>query len=242
MSEEIIITGKWSLQELDALLRGACMIAGTGRRIAFLSSHFVGIPYKENTLIGDIETPEVFVVDLESVDCFTFLEYIEAMRLAGSFSEFKGKLKRIRYQDAKVDYRKRNHFFTDWIEYNSVFAEDITTQAGCNKTAFIKKTLNIKEDGTYFLPGIAPRTRMIKYIPSEAIDAGMIEKLKTGDYIGIFSEKEGLDVSHVGIFINNKGEAVLRHASSEKTLRKVVDQGFMDYIKNKPGIVVLRHR
>lgn len=242
MSNEIIITSKWTLDALDSLLQKSSMIESVSSRIDFISGHFLGVPYKENTLIGSADTSEIFIINLESVDCFTFIEYIEAMRLSGSFAEFKQNLQRTRYQDADVDYQKRNHFFTDWGQYNSGFVEDITIQIGSNKTVLNEKALNLKEDRTYFLPGIITRKRVIRYIPSIAIDDDIIGKLKAGDYIGIYSDKAGLDVSHVGIFIQKANMAVLRHASSEKTVKRVIDQDFKKYIAGKPGIVVLRPR
>lgn len=240
MAKEIIITGRWTLDALDCLLQKSIMIDSIGSRIDFISGHLIGTPYKENTLMGSTDVPEIFIINLESIDCFTFIECVEAMRLSGSFADFKQKLQRIRYQDAEVDYKKRNHFFTDWAEYNPSFVQDVTAEAGGNGTSIAENVLNLKENGTCFLPDIAPRVRKVKYIPSAAIDEGVIAKLKTGDYIGIYSDKAGLDVSHVGIFIQKANMAVLRHASSEKTLRKVIDQDFKKYIADKPGIVVLR--
>jgi hypothetical protein len=64
--------------------------------------------------------------------------------------------------------------------------------------------------------------------------------LKTGDYIGIYSELDGLDVSHVGIFIRMGSSSFLRHASSKKEIRQVVDEAFMEDVRNKPGIIILR--
>ncbi len=242
MSKEIIITGKWDMKGLDSLLQDSCMISEPDEQIEFLSRQFLGIPYKENTLIGSMNTTEIFVINLESVDCLTFIEDIEAMRLSGSFAEIKSNLKKIRYRDAIVDYQNRNHFFTDWLEYNSEFVEDVTLKIGGGETIATEKMLNIKEDESYFLPGITPRFRKINYIPSAYLDDTLTAKLKTGDYIGIYSEQAGLDVSHVGIFVKSANIPVFRHASSERKHRYVIDQDFRRYISGKPGIVVLRPR
>jgi len=67
-----------------------------------------------------------------------------------------------------------------------------------------------------------------------------MDRLKTGDYAGIYSVTEGLDVSHVGIIIKKGDNIYLRHASSQKEIRKVVDQDFRKYIVGKPGIIILR--
>lgn len=238
--KEKIIMGPFLEKTLDLLLYQASEIRDIGMRIDFISEQFIGIKYKESTLIGDINTSEVFVINLEEVDCFTFLDYVEAMRLSDSFSKFKENLKKIRYKAEIVSFKNRNHFFTDWREFNSHIVSDVTKEIGCEKTVEIQKMINLKEDGTVFLEGIEPFQREIHYIPSEAIDACIIDRLKTGDYIGIYSHEKGLDVSHVGIIIKHRNEIYLRHASSEKGLRKVVDQEFVSYILNKPGIIVLR--
>lgn len=231
-----ILLGRWTEDKLDLIMREFSKIKEPGLRIEFISRQFLNIDYKESTLIGDVNTPEVFVINLEGVDCFTFIDYIEAMRLSGSFSEFKENLKKVRYR-GKVTYESRKHFFTDWLKFNTEFVMDVTEEIGGQKTKSVIKILNIREDGTYLLQGIRPVQREIKYIPSGAIDNSIINKLRTGDYAGIYSEKPGLDVSHVGIIIKDIN-AILRHASLNH--RKVVDQDFRDYISNKLGLIVLR--
>lgn len=242
MSKEIIITGRWDIKGLDTLLQESYKISEPDGQVEFLSGQFLGIPYKENTLIGSMDIAEIFVINLEALDCLTFLEYIEAMRLSSSFAEFKSNLRRIRYRDAIVDYQMREHFFTDWQEYNSEFVEDVTLQIGDRGTVIAEKMLNKKEDGSYFLPGIAPRLKKINYIPLVCIDDTLTARLKTGDYIGIYSEKAGLDVSHTGIFVKSANMPVLRHASSEQKHRYVIDHDFRQYISRKFGIVILRPR
>lgn len=232
--------GKWSVTRIDEMLSEASMIREAGPRIAFLSGHFLGTPYKGSTLIGGPDTPEVFVVDLAGFDCFTFIDCIEAMRPARSFLEFKQRLREIRYKDGIVTYVNRNHFFTDWREHNGRFVSDATAMIGAAKTRQSTKTLNMKPDGTLFLEGIAPRSRTVTYIPSGSICADILENIQNGDYVGIYTETDGLDVSHVGIAIRQNGTVYLRHASSVAASLKVIDQLFMKYIEEKPGIVVLR--
>lgn len=238
MSKEIIITGKWDLKALDTLIYKSWMMQEPDKQIAFLSGHFLEVQYKDHTLIGSVGTQELFVINLETVDCFTFIEYIEAMRLSNSFATFKDRLKRIRYQGGVVDYYRRNHFFTDWLEFNSEFVADITNKASGSKSVVKKKLLNLKEDGSYLLPGIEPRLREIRYIPSFLIDNAVLMRLNTGDYIGMYSNKTELDVSHVGILIKKPNKVVFIHASSE--YKRVIEQDFKQYIDDKPGIVVLR--
>ncbi|MBA4349404.1 MAG: DUF1460 domain-containing protein [Thermodesulfovibrio sp.] len=239
-TNESINLGKWTHEKLNSFLHKASGIKDTGKRMDFLSKRFLGTAYKESTLIGDINTPEIFVINLKGLDCFTFIDYIEAIRLSDSFNEFRENLKKVRYQHGKVAFKNRNHFFTNWIEYNSDTIFDVTGQIGGRKVKTVKKLLNKKEDGTRFISGIVPEKREIKYIPSDAVNGSIINKMKTGDYVGIYSDLQGLDVSHVGIFIRQRNKVYLRHASSLKKYRRVANEDFRRYIAGRSGILVLR--
>ena len=57
--------------------------------------------------------------------------------------------------------------------------------------------------------------------------------MRTGDYIGIYTPAEGLDVSHVGICIRRENRILLRHASS--IAQKVIDQDFKPLYRRKAG-------
>ncbi|MFO0753089.1 MAG: DUF1460 domain-containing protein [Thermodesulfovibrionales bacterium] len=234
--------GKWSEDRLDALLRAAAGISGAGRRIAFLSGSFLGAAYREATLSPPGAAAEELTINLEEMDCFTFIDSVEAMRLSSSFQEFARTLERVRYRAGLVSYASRNHFFTDWPESNAEHIADATPLIGERRTVTVQKRLNEREDGALLLPGIPTRDRTVSFIPSGAVDEGVVGALKTGDYLGIYSGAPELDVSHVGIFIRTESMICLRHASSAQGVRKVVDQDFRDYLRGKPGIVVLRPR
>jgi len=237
MREQINL-GKWTKDALELLLQESSSIHDIGKRIDFLSAKFLGSQYTEATLVGHANTPEVFVINLEGVDCFTFIDYIESMRISGSFPEFRENLRKIRYRSGNVIYENRNHFFTDWIEYNSDLIDDVTERVGKGKSAQVKKILNRKINGTCFIPGISFRERQIVYIPAENVDDAAMRNMKTGDYVGIYSEKPGLDVSHIGIVIKDASDVLFRHASTISM--KVVDEDFQKYLSGKPGIIVFR--
>lgn len=240
MHAKHIDLGKFTQDRLDRIIRNGSEIMDIANRIDFFSTQFLDIDYAESTLIGDKHTQEVFVINLSGVDCLTFVEYIEAMRLSDSFPAFESNLRKVRYKYGIVEFANRNHFFTDWIEQNAEFTDDITEDIGGENAAKVQKTLNEKENGSHFLSGIKPAQREIAYIPSNAIDDLVIDKLRTGDYIGIYSNVRGLDVSHVGIAVRKKNFVYLRHASSQKDFKKVIDQDFKKYIADKPGMLALR--
>ncbi len=235
-----IVLGRWTQDRLNNLMRESLDITDAGERIKFLSRFFLGVDYKGSTLIGDADSPEFFVINLDKVDCFTFIDYIEAMRISVSFPEFKENLQKVRYREGKIEFENRNHFFTDWIDFNDNLITDVTDQVSDQRAESITKTLNLKEDGSFFINGIQPRERKISYIPSDVLDERVISNLKTGDYAGIYSNFHGLDVSHVGIVIKEGNNIYIRHACSDKKHRKVLDQDLNEYMTHKPGLIVLR--
>lgn len=237
---KIINFGAWTQAGLEKMSARAAQIRSAGRKIEFISRQFLGVDYKERTLVGDEKTPEKLVVDFSGVDCFTYIDYVEAFRLSDSFLSFTNNLAHVRYRADIISYDHRNHFFTDWLDANRGFVEDVTQQIGGRHTLSSRKLLNRKEDGTVYLPGIEPVERTVYYIPTSAMNDSVIRKRRTGDYIGIYTDNHGLDVSHVGIFIRSKGRAYLRHASS--VYKKVVDQELTGYMRDKPGFLVLRPR
>jgi hypothetical protein len=237
---EVIKLGKWTEDSLTEIMTESSKLGSAGERIDFISGKFLGTPYVGSTLIGDINTPEVFTIDLEGMDCFTYIDYVEALSLSGSFPEFKDNLRKIRYLDGIVAFRNRNHFFSDWTLNNYVYVEDVTYAAGEKKAVEVSKNLNLKKDGTYYLPGIPVTNRTYYYIPSEALGPSVLSKLRTGDFVGIYTDKDGLDVSHTGIIIKKDGKVFLRHASSKEKNQKVVDEDLSVYMENKPGLVIYR--
>ncbi|HOJ43315.1 MAG TPA: DUF1460 domain-containing protein [Syntrophorhabdaceae bacterium] len=234
-----IVLGRWTEYAMDEIIKKARAIDNPGERVDFISGFFLNTSYKEHTLIGSKDTKEELTADLSAVDCFTFIDYVEAMRLSGSYSDFLEKLQRIRYRNKDVSFVCRNHFFTDWIENNYDFVDDVTSIIGKQRTKSIKKFLNEKEDGSLFLEGIQIKERNINYINIEDLRP-IKNRLKTGDYTGIYTSTPGLDVSHVGIIIKRENKLLFRHASSRPHVRMVIDEDLEQYLEDKEGIIVLR--
>ncbi|CAM4283838.1 DUF1460 domain-containing protein [Kerstersia similis] len=210
-----------------------------GERLAQVSSLFLGVPYLADTLVGSRDTREMLVADFNRVDCFTFIDYVEALSRATDSNDFLARLAAIRYADGTVDFRHRRHFFSDWAAVEPRNARDVTRELG-SITVSVDKVLNRKADGTEYLPGLGGTPRTIDYIPAAAIDEHVLEQLQTGDYVGAYTPLDGLDVTHVGIVIKAGGQVWFRNASSVQANRKVVDVPLREYMAAKPGMVVLR--
>ena len=213
--------------------------AGLSERSETVSRQFLGVPYGANTLIGSATEPEQLVVELQKVDCFTYADYVEALKRAKNREEFIDSLMEVRYKDGVVGFENRKHFFTDWSESTPAIATDVTTSLSTNSIQ-VTKNLNQKDSGGVYLPGLPIVPRTISYIPSQQVDSSVLGRLRTGDYIGAYAEDGGLDVTHIGIFIDTPDGPVIRNASSLRANNKVVDSPLLDYLQTVPGVVVLR--
>jgi len=233
---EVVRLGKWDSIDLGRMLHAAAAMSDVRERIEYISGQFLGVPYEEATLVGSFDVAEELVICLRAVDCFTYIDYVESMRLSPSFGGFKEQLRRVRYRQGVIAYTTRNHFFTDWVDSSRV--RDVSAEIGLSEARSVRKVLNSKGYGTLFLPGIPEKPRKVTFIPAQALDDEMMDRLHTGDYVGIYTEREGLDVSHVGLIVRRAGGVSFRHASS--TERMVIDQDFRRYLSERPGIVVLR--
>lgn len=236
MIESRINLGQWSRGEIEAMLTEGAALTDIGERIDVLSGRFLGVGYGESTLVGSTETREALVVNLHAVDCFTYLDYVEAMRLADSFTRFIDVLKQVRYRGGDVTYIARRHFFTDWLEAPRV--KDVTDRLAPDHVVTAEKTLNRKDAASLYLAGIEVVQRHVRYIPRHSMDERVLSALRTGDYVGIYAESPGLDVTHVGIAVRRRNRLLLRHASSASG--RVVEQDLAAYVRQTPGIIVVR--
>ena len=238
-AEQHVDLGKFTKGKISQIILQSSKYSASGAKINFISGHFIDVPYKPFSLIGDYKSKEVLTIDLAGVDCFTYLDYVDALRLSSDYSEFMDNLTRVRYKGKKVSYEARKHFFSDWPAYDPSRIMDVTQVVGGRSVVSAAKSLNKKGDALY-LNGIPVTARKVVYIPSDKLSKSVTSKLMTGDYVGIYSNQAGLDVSHAGILIKKGSKVYLRHASSKKNAQRVVDEELSGYLKDKPGIVVYR--
>ncbi len=250
---------------LDALLREACAMesdTGAQGRVARIARMFEGVPYKAGTL--EI-APEGIVVNLDSMDCTTFVETVAALAVTAderrdSWQDFVHNLGMLRYRGGKVDgYSSRLHYFSDWILDNSHRGNvvDVTGRMP-DQAAYQVKTIDfmsrhrdlypaLKDDAEYERlknAEIGYRNHRFPYIKSgsffrKSVAAG----LREGDIVALVSRKSGLDVSHVGIIVLVDGNPHLLHASSRHGKVLVDPLPLAEYLKKSRdalGIRVIR--
>ena len=179
-------------------VRNNASSAGLSERSETVSRQFLGVPYGANTLIGSANESEQLVVELQKVDCFTYADYVEALKQANDREEFIDRLIEVRYKEGVVGFQNRKHFFTDWSASAPAIATDITASLSANSIQSAKN-LNKKDSGGVYLPGLPVVPRTISYIPSQQIDSSVLGRLRTGDYIGAYPEDGGLDVTRMRV-------------------------------------------
>ncbi|MCX8033907.1 MAG: DUF1460 domain-containing protein [Thermodesulfovibrio sp.] len=204
-------------------------------KIVKISEFFINIPYNKGSISEIAEKEESLTIDFEGVDCMTFLEYVEALRLSYDYESFVNNLKWVRYYNGVIKFENRRHFFSDWDSIPTL--KNITSKIGEGAYKTTLKELNKRDNQKKWIEGLPIRLKKIAYIPQKSI-ANIIDKIDSVLYCGFYTLKEGLDVTHVGIIIKEKSSIIIRHASSIKG--KVVDEPFIDYTMDKDGIILYK--
>ena len=243
--QDSIRVEKW-LEEARSLPKDSC-------RTLHFAKQMLGTPYVAGTLDGHEE--EELVVNLNGVDCTTFVETVLALTLADkegkcNYEDFKEALKQIRYRGGMLDgYASRLHYFSDWIADNERmgFIKECTSESTFAQSQALwldfmsthpDSYLPMKKD-TSLVKEIALLEKKwqgvsVAYIPKNKLNASFDElKIKDGDILAITTNIKGLDVVHVGFAFWRGGKLHLLHASSNAM--KVIEdpQSLYDYSKNK---------
>lgn len=243
------------IEAIDGLLQ-----PDFGSTIVSVGKTFMKTPYVAKTLeIGDTET---LVVNLQGLDCTTFVENVLAFskllrQKDPSFNTFIKNLETIRYKDGELDgYASRLHYFSEWIANNAEkgILKDITGEIGGRE---ITKDINFMSTHRDLYPFLADDTNFDKikasenYLNSQAICVLAQDKIsenenliQSGDIIALATSINGLDVTHTGIATREKdGRIHLLHASTGSMEVEVSKKPLAEYlkgIKSNTGIMVAR--
>ncbi|HET8736100.1 MAG TPA: N-acetylmuramoyl-L-alanine amidase-like domain-containing protein [Pricia sp.] len=243
------------LIEIDGLLE-----IDFGETMVAVGKTFVGTPYVAKTLeIGDTET---LVINLQGLDCTTFVENVLAFSLMlengqSSFDDFTKTLETIRYKNGVLDgYASRLHYFSEWIANNEKkgLLKDITAEIGGME---ITKDINFMSTHRDLYPFLSDdenfgkikasetylNDKTLCILPQDQIAASE-HLIKTGDIIALTTSIDGLDITHTGIAIREKdGRIHLLHASTGSMEVEISELPLTDYlkkVKKNTGIMVAR--
>jgi hypothetical protein len=220
---------------------------------------FLGTPYAEKTL--ELPGDEPLVINLTGLDCTTYLETVVTLaRLAKlqkfTIADYEKELEYLRYRNGKrAHYPSRLHYFSEWIYNNESkgILGNITKSIGgeiyANRPGFMSANPQyypqlIDKDYVREIAGaeaqIAQNT--YHYIPKNAVREHE-QKILPGDLIAITIAMDNLDISHVGIAVEQDGRIHLMHASSVSRQVEISDKPLSEYLmenKSQSGIMVCR--
>ena len=230
-------------------------------------ARYVSRTLEPNPLPADLEKfVEPLVINLDSVDCTTFVEYVSAAVLGRTTITYEGDsilrrfVQALRYRDGKRgNYASRNHYFTDWIlngEEQGLMTEVTPSLTGAVQQ---KKAINYMSANKRYYPQLRESTKMMMdvreienylsmrftyYVPSTQISQ-CYDQLRHGDIVAFVSNTLGLDIQHVGFVWKPVGTKMPRllHASAVKGKVVVSDLSLQDYVvgaNNCRGIRIVR--
>jgi hypothetical protein len=231
-----------------------------GERVAAVGRFFLDIPYVAYTL--EAPGPEQLQVNLRGLDCTTLVENALALsRLLVSgnkdFDTYKALLKSIRYRDGKLEgYPSRLHYASDWLTNNTQKGFISFVKLGCNADTLYPKVGFMSTHPTAYsalkadsllLPLIASQEARINRLSFTFLPKSKVTEkapgILNGDIIAISTSFPGLDFSHLGIAIRQKGKVYLLHASStgkKVLISEIPLSAYLAGIKKHTGIVVVR--
>jgi hypothetical protein len=225
-----------------------------------IAKSFIGTDYAANTL--DTLGREHLIVDLQTLDCVTFYENslvlarcIKKNKL--TFDDFKKELQFVRYRGGVIDgYPSRLHYTSDYFfdnEKKSVL-KDMTKEL--SGVPFKKKIhfMSTHPDSYLQLKNSPENIKEIRKIEDEmnaramyhipkAYVTRIASQIKDGDIIGITTTIDGLDCTHTGIALWQKGKLHLLHAPIPGSKVQITELPLWEYlakIKKDAGIMVAR--
>ncbi len=222
--------------------------------ISFIGKKFIDTPYAPSTLEGDTEQ---LTVNLDKMDCTTFMETVTAMAITvsekrNSWQDFLYNLENIRYRQGRVDgYASRLHYISDWIVDNTHRGNITEVTDRLQGAGHQIKTLDFMSTHRDSYPALSDsvqyerikavevgyRSHRFPYIKSSVLmGKGATNILRDGDIIAFTTKTEGLDVSHVGIIIVDKGIVRLLHASSKAGKVTIDPLPLAEYLRKNRNI------
>ena len=222
--------------------------APVANRCLSVAKSFLGAPYVTGVL--DRNQGEVLTVNLQELDCWTFMENCLAISLTDddSMERMARQIRGMRYWGGIIDgYGSRIHYFTGWLlqAEKSGLMRDLTKDLGGRpyekKVGYISarphKYPKISDEET--LRDIRNAEKRINahqwyYIPQHEI-IGMEHLIQDGDIICLTSVKPDLDVAHQGFAVRKGNRIHLLHASSLAKKVIISGQPLAEYVLAQPG-------
>ncbi len=253
-------------QRTDSVAVVTLLQQATGQSSArlplFFACQLEGKPYVAHTLEG--QNTERLVVNLRQFDCTTLIENVAALTLCArkgqtSFADFCAMLQTLRYRNGQREgYTSRLHYFTDWIASNEAGGRVGEIQSDTapftavqrisvdymSKHPHLYRALRVHPEAVGVIAAQEQRLtgRTFRYIPSGQTTHGkaLREVVSDGDIIAFVTNKEGLDITHVGLAVWQTDGLHFIHASSVRKKVVLEPVTLSQYLKKHPSFLGIR--
>ena len=199
--------------------------------VEFYARQMLGTPYVAHTLEAD---QEMLTINIHELDCTTFVETLYAMARTTiarrySWRDYAANLENLRYRGGEMgDYSSRMHYISEWIIDNRLRGNMQEITPDLPHVDYLVKNIDfmshhtdsyqqLKNDSVMVnkIRRFELRNHRFPYIKRSWLnDKALKAALRSGDFIGLVTKIEGLDISHMGIIIvDEKGEPFLLDAS-----------------------------
>lgn len=229
-----------------------------GGRTADIAMRFAGTPYVAHTLEG---TPEMLTVNLDELDCTTFVETVMALSYTAgegrsTWRDFLYNLQRLRYRGGEVNgYASRLHYISDWAIDNTHRGNFKEVTSNFPAVAYQVRTIDFMSANRSKYPALADdgeyerirsveigyRNHRFPYIKtSDLAKKTTMAALRSGDIVALVTKMKNLDVTHMGIIIKQEGVPYLLHASSSNGKVELTSVPLADFMKKNPSLIGIR--
>ena len=199
--------------------------------VEFYARRLLGTPYVAHTLEGD---EEMLTINIHELDCLTFIESLYALSRATlnkrvSWRDYADNIENVRYRGGKMgDYSSRIHYISEWIIDNHVRGNLVEITPDLPHADYMVKDIDYmtKHTGNYRqlkndsamvekIRRFELRNHRFPYVKRSWLnDKGLKAALRSGDFVTLVTNIQGLDVSHNGIIImDENGDPHLLDAS-----------------------------
>jgi hypothetical protein len=251
--------------EVERLIASALKLP-VQRRIEFVSKYLIGRRYHPDTKkrikkqrkkpVKKVEASngkplsvKILPTSMTYLDCMTYVEHVLALAASTKpeyQEEFLCRLIDVMYNanGQPLMNHHRNHFTSQWGDVNE--QKGYLINVARDHPLAQKRELYLNRVGnnrTFYVEDrftIAEKPQLMWYFPRTVV----LDKkapLFSGDVVALVTDKEGLDVTHMGFFIEKKGKHWLRHASYK--LNRIIDQDLEKYLldnKHVGGLMIFR--
>ena len=221
-----------------------------GELVCFYANELLGTPYVAHTLEGD---SEMLTINIDELDCTTFVETLYALARTTldrrySWRDYAANLESVRYRTGVMtDYSSRLHYISEWIIDNNARGNLVEVTGDLPHSQHQIKTINFMSQHKDSYQSLQSDNAMVdkikmaenklrkhrmpvlakSWLGNKEVQAA----LQNGDFVGLVTKIEGLDISHLGIIVkDDKSEPHLLDASMSGGKVMLEDKPLKQYL------------